>query len=503
MSGAATANGENRKKSFVRHALSYGIGTGSVQIVGVVLLPLYTRHLEPAEYGVLQMLYRIGEFLNICLMINGIHLATLNLHGQVQDDRHKRPIAVSVAVVIGMALLLGGVVIVALSGPLSDFMSVENATLFACGVLTVMLQGAMVMPLAMMQARLESRRYAIITVSMSLCQVVLAVTAVAVLGWGIWGVVAALAGTFGGFGLVLTLLEVARARVWPERDIVKHVLRFASPFIPAGLFFLILYTGDQFFLMRMSGPSVLGIYALGYRIAMTVTQAVVKPLEQVWGAWMYEAYKRPNGEELLGKTITRMLGAYMFAGLVLVVFQGEVLAVLGSESYFEAKQVIGLLVLANFFIVGANFMDVAFYVRNRTSLKPWIAAGSAAMILVLYAVLVPRYDALGAAWATLLGFVIHAILTTRVARRVYAVTFEHRRLTVGLVLAVAIAIGAQWLGSGLWTFPTRLALCALWPATLWWMGAVSDEEKAFVARGYRRAQQYAHGLITKAGRQAS
>lgn len=474
-----------------------------MQVVGIVLLPLYTRHLEPAEYGILQLLYRIGEFLNICLMINGIQLATLNLHGQAHDEHRRRPIAVSVAVVLGMALLLGATVIVALSGPLSSFMQVENATLFACGVLTIMLQGATVMPLAMMQARLESRRYAVVTVSMSLCQVLLAVVGVAVLGWGVWGVVAALAGTFGGFGLVLTVREVWRARVPPEREIVKHVLRFASPFIPAGLFFLILYTGDQFFLMKMSGPSVLGIYALGYRIAMTVTQAVVKPLEQVWGAWMYEAYKRPNGRELLGKTVTRMLAAYLFAGLVLVVFQGEVLAVLGSESYFEAKQVIGLLVLANFFIVGANFMDVAFYVENRTRLKPRIAAVSAAAILALYALLVPRYGALGAAWATLLGFVIHAILTTRVARSVYALAFERRRLTVGLLLAVTIAIGSQWLGTGLWTFPARMVLCALWPAILWWTGVVSDEEKAFVVAGYRRVQQYAHGLRTKVGSQAS
>ena len=71
----------DKRIPFVRHALVYGAGTLSLQAAGIVLIPLYTHYLSPEEYGVLQLIYRIGAVFHICLMIQAIKLAAFNLVG--------------------------------------------------------------------------------------------------------------------------------------------------------------------------------------------------------------------------------------------------------------------------------------------------------------------------------------------------------------------------------------------------------------------------------------
>ncbi len=52
-------------RSFLKHAAVYGFGTLLLQAASVVLLPLYTRYLTPADYGTLEILNRVGQVLGI------------------------------------------------------------------------------------------------------------------------------------------------------------------------------------------------------------------------------------------------------------------------------------------------------------------------------------------------------------------------------------------------------------------------------------------------------
>jgi hypothetical protein len=53
--GAETAADEQRSalRDLVRHTLVYGSGYVTMAIVSFVLVPVYTRHMSPSEYGLL------------------------------------------------------------------------------------------------------------------------------------------------------------------------------------------------------------------------------------------------------------------------------------------------------------------------------------------------------------------------------------------------------------------------------------------------------------------
>jgi O-antigen/teichoic acid export membrane protein len=52
-----------RMKELLRHSALYGLGNLVARIVGVLLLPLYTRYLTPADYGLIETLVALSAVL--------------------------------------------------------------------------------------------------------------------------------------------------------------------------------------------------------------------------------------------------------------------------------------------------------------------------------------------------------------------------------------------------------------------------------------------------------
>src|SRR5215216_8082963 len=53
----------HRLKELVRHSAIYGLGSIVARVIGVLLLPLYTRYLTPADYGLIETLVALSAVL--------------------------------------------------------------------------------------------------------------------------------------------------------------------------------------------------------------------------------------------------------------------------------------------------------------------------------------------------------------------------------------------------------------------------------------------------------
>ena len=467
-----------RGGGFLRHAAVYGVGAIAVQMVSVVLLPLYTRFMTSEEYGVLQLLYRVGDVLNICLMVTGINLAALNFWCKADSEEVRRRVPASIACLTFGVVLGGSALVLVSSGFFAtqlklDVLYPQAGWLLACGVIAMLLQATTVMPLAVMQARMESTGYLLASTSMALCQLVAVALALVVFKAGVWGVVVAMALTFGTFGIGLTARELARTSLLPDAKILWGVLKFALPFVPSGFFFFILSSGDQFFIMKYCGAAALGSYALAYRIAKSVMTFSSQPLMQVWNARMYDAVKQEDSARVFGQTYTRILAGYLFFGVGVILFLDEALIILGK--FTGTEPLVAPLVFAHFFLAFAFLMDCVFYVKQRTDLKPWILSASTVVMLLAYWILIPRFQGAGGAWATLIGFMFHCGLSYLVAQRLFPVRIEWTRISLMLAASVAMTVAGFFL-SGL-----TMAKAALFVGVLlsfWFSGVIRNDEKA-------------------------
>ena len=73
----------------VRHSVVYGLGNVLTKALGFFMLPFYTHYLNPADYGVLEILdlsmSLLGMFLNM-----GITAAVLRCYSAAKSDEERR-----------------------------------------------------------------------------------------------------------------------------------------------------------------------------------------------------------------------------------------------------------------------------------------------------------------------------------------------------------------------------------------------------------------------------
>jgi O-antigen/teichoic acid export membrane protein len=362
----------------------------------------------------------------------------------------------------------------------------DGRLLWTVGVVAL-LDGVATIAQTAHQARLASGVYVAVSLGQFLVKVALCVLFVAGLGWGIWGVVAASAIRSVCFVTLLLALEARHGIAWPDRTTLRAMLGFALPFVPAGLCFFVLNSGDRFFLVRFAGTEEVGIYGLGYRLAMLVGLFSLTPLFRVWSARMHDAARGPDGPAVFARMTTYLLGAYILVGLGLCLFAEEAIVLFAGPAFVSAALIVPPVVLANGFQGASLLFDGAFYVRRQTRWKLPVAVASTIVMLALYALWIPGWGTLGAALATLAGYAFHAGLTCLVARRVFPVRYEWGRLAAMLSLAGALWLAGQALGHGWELLPCRLALWLLWPALLWMVGLIDVEEKAVVLDAFRTA----------------
>lgn len=472
-------NSENTSGSFLHHALIYGLGNILIYAGNFFLLPIYVRYLSEAEYGVLDALHRIGEVLILCLFYNGLRQALFVFHNQTDDPKEKREVIGSVLGITSLFFLFGGGLLFFWSRPLAVQLGTGSVDTLRLAILTVLLEAFSLLLLALAQARVESTFFVTVSILQFLCRSLLCILFVAVLRLGIHG---ALLGTLLSstlFIIILFVRELRKGTLSLRADVMKSMLLFSLPFIPGGIGFFILNSGDRFFLLKHVSKEDLGSYALGYKLALVVRMLTRRPLYQVWSARMYKVAKLEDAPTIFGRVFTRFLAAYVLVGLSLCLLDREVLAILVGNRFQGAQLVISPIVLAYLILTASDLMDSGFYVTRQTKWKLLSTSLATITTVSLYAILIPSMGITGAIISTITGFFVLCGVTFILSQRVFRVEYEWRRLAFVVLSAFAVWGTSRLLPFSWWLIPVKLLLPLLWMALLWFGNVLSDEEKSW------------------------
>ena len=145
-------------------------------------------------------------------------------------------------------------------------------------------------------------------------------------------------------------------------------------------------------------------------------------------------------------------------------------------------------------------MDASFYVTKRTTYKVYSVSMAGAIVTLLYWLLIPHYGMMGAAWATLGGYVAFAALTVLYAQRVYFIHYQYGRIAllfgVGILFyKVGALVPIIPVASGLLL---RAVITLGFPVALWLGGFLDvSERKALVDSWYSLQSQYFRKVLVR------
>jgi O-antigen/teichoic acid export membrane protein len=404
--------------------------------------------LSVESYGTLEMLTTLG---NSALMLASLGLpSALNkcYHRDCRDEDDRRRLIGTMtwlllpAAIATLAIgLLGGRPIATLllhdpgAGDLVA-LSLASSAFFTLSQI----------PLSLLRAREMSLSYSLLSFWQFLVMAGLNILLVGRWGLGVKGVL--LGSTGASIIVVLTSvpLLLRHGSLRYSGRLARLLMAFGLPMIPVSISAWVMNLSDRWLLGFLSDAHQLGLYGLGYRYGMLVEMLLVLPFQMAWPAFYFRESSRPDARAVYARVTTwyAVVGGFI---TVAVALAGEIVLRLMAERSFWGGSDIIPLVAAAYFFNGFQFcVAPGVHLGGKTHLLPGIAMLSAAVNVVLNLLWIQRFGMMGAAWATLLSFIVLFVLTAWVSRRAYGFQFESRRLGTALAamaLMLAVAQGLR------------------------------------------------------------
>jgi O-antigen/teichoic acid export membrane protein len=465
-------------KTLIGHTMTYGLGNSSTRLIGFFLIPVYTRYLTPADYGVLALVGVLDQILFI-LMNMGQSNALFRTYFAHDNPEDRNTVLTTSLWLIVLAVLPIGLLALLLSQPLAWLLTGDTgyAPWVMLGVGAVAFKTLGRLPFAVMRAREKSRGYAGFSFARTGVALVLALVFVVGLHFGGRGVLLSqLVAELAMCAILIPLTLRGLPLRFSRRD-AGDLLGYGVYLVPSGLMNFLLHLSDRYFLKYYSTLAAVGIYALGYRFGEMIAFAMAA-FQLAWIQFLFANRKSPDAPVLYARVFTYVLASAGALWLGLALFSEEIVTIMAAPAFRDAHRVVPWVAGA-FLLEGlAAAGNVGMPLHKKVKYRPAIMAVIAALNLALNFMLVPRLGAIGAAIAIFASMAVKLFLELAVGYQLFAVPYEYGRvLRLTLIGAALYLIGTSAVWGSLWmSVSVKAALLLAAPLLLYASGFFESTE---------------------------
>ena len=442
-----------------RNTLVYGAGIVARRIASFIMLPVYTHYLTPADYGVLELL-QLTVDIAVILVSAGTTAGLLRFYFKAPNERERNATIVSAFALLTALNFVATVVLLLAAGPIADvaLRGAASPVLVRIVALDLLLQGAVSVPMTLMQARGRAMLHSVTSLVTLVGQLGLNILLVVVLQKGVAGVLVSTLITHlvGGAFLVAWMLRQTGWRI--SREAMRNLRRFAVPYqlTTAGTF--ILTFGDRFVIQAVRSAGEVGLYSLAYKFGFLLATLAAAPFMIAWTPQRFAAALMGRAErDRMYSSGFRYLNMVVLSTAVgIALFVDPLLHIMSDPAFHAAARLVPIIVLAYVFQAWSDVVQFGIDASEQTRYVTYATWGAAVPLVAGYLVLIPLFGGYGAAVATLIGFVVRFILMLVFAQRVWPVTYEWGSILALLGWACAATVVYHTVAPA--TLVTQLAL---------------------------------------------
>jgi O-antigen/teichoic acid export membrane protein len=481
---------------------AYQIADVVSKFMAVLLLPVYTRYIDPAGYGEVELLANGVIFISILVRFGMIE-AFLRFYF-IDEDQDRRDALARRAV--AFMLIVSTVVSIALAAaaePLSKVvLGHSDPAIFRVAVLGLWAFTNLELAYGLLRVEERVRTYAIASLINVAITIAASVVLVVALDKGPLGL---LLGNYGASTIVLIgLWWTMRTRLAPRRgdaamrgaERLAALLRFGLPTVPAEASVYALSLVDRYYIYHSQSQALAGLYSIAVKLAGAVA-FIVRAFQYAWPPLAYSITDDLEAARFYGLVTTYyvFVSGLVVAGLTLL---GRwVVRLLAAPSFFDAYKALPWVALGwALYGLWVVFLVIAGRAKVTTRNFPAALAGLAANVLLLVT-LVPPLGIAGAGIALCGAYVVMLAVMHLLTRSLFTVAFEWRRLAhLTVVLGAVAALGDLLLPThGVVGLVSRTAALLLIVPVLHATGFAHPQEVA----NLRRALARARGVIPTGG----
>lgn len=472
----------------------YGISTILGRFLTFLLTPLYTHVLSPEDLGVVATVYAYIAFLNV-IYGYGMEGAYMKYVSTLELGNRKQVFTVPFLAICLTSLVFSGM-IAALAQPVAAVSGIPGAfaNVVPMGAGILFLDALTIVPFAALRMSNRARLFATIKVAGIVVNVVSNVVMLFWFRMGVEGIF--LSGLLSsGITLLMLIPVIVQSLVfsWPT-GILPALLKFGLPSVPAGIAGMMLQVINRPILGALRGDAAVGIFQANYRLGIFM-MLLVSMFDFAWRPFFLNHAKDPDARPLFARVMTYFVLCTTTVFLLLSftlydlirwpIFAGHPLI---APRFWEGFEIVPVILLAYVFLGIYNILIAGIYIEKKTTRLPLVTITTALVHVAANFLLIPPLGLMGAAWSTLLSYLLMAGMMYVIVQRIYPVRYESARL-VKIAVAAAVVYAISLLaGEGLAGLLMKAGLMGLFVALLAVMRFFEPGEWAVARRLLRLAR---------------
>lgn len=422
----------------------YGVSTILGRFLTFILTPIYANILTQSELGIVAIVFGYIAFLNVVYSY-GMESAYFKYSATKEFGNERENFTIPFVSLFVTSMVFSGF-LAALSPGIAVVINIplDSIVLYAAAILA--LDAWAVIPFASLRMARKSKQFAGIKLAGIVVTVGLNILLLVHFRMGLEGIfLSNLIGSAFTLALLLPLILRNLSPGW-NRALYRALLRFGIPYVPAGLAAMMIQVIDRPILEALTDQATVGIYQANYRLGIFM-MLIVATFDFAWKPFALSQSDDTESGRLFGRVLTYYLLLMAGVFLVLSFFIGDVVKIpaFWGRSILPPPYWIGLpivpVVLLAYVILGiSNYVSTGMYIQKKTHLLPVVTFAGAGVNVVANLVLIPVFNIMGGAVATLLSYATMATLSYVLVQRFHPVPYEFPRL-IKVIIAAGLVYG--------------------------------------------------------------
>ena len=280
--------------------------------------------------------------------------------------------------------------------------------------------------------------------------------------WGLYGYIISIVAS--NIVSIFFLFIVARLERYvdfthPNTALRREMLRYSVPLIPTTMFWWIVSTSDKYMVTWFCGDTPTGMLAIAHKIPslLTIVSAIF------YQAWQISAVDESGQGQRTTRFYSQTYDYYstlLFcaaSGMVMLI--QPITKVMYAPAYYESWRYVPFLVVAEVFSSLVTFLGSFYMVSKKNATVPLAIFVGAVANVGLNFWLIPQYGVMGAAFATLLSYLLAFAIRAVDVKRL--VPLELHPLTTAVRMLLLMVQGALLIRQVPHNFLIQLGMFAL------------------------------------------
>lgn len=405
-------------KLFAQRVGLVGITNLIISMRGLILIPILTKTLGADGYGIWSQIWATVSLLApFCTL--GLSYAILRFLGPEKDKQIIGKGLSSIFVITAAIGLILSSLIFIISEPLAVtvFGGIDAALYIKISSFLILLAAIDQLLINYFTAFQQMKRYSSFLILQTVGEVIL-ITYLVLSGFGLSGAIISL--------LIVRLITTTFGFLWvtsdvkfhtPDFSIVKSYLPYTLPLLPTMLCYWLINLGDRYVIGYFMGVDAVGIYSASYGLGGLLV-LFYAPLSSTLFPAMVHCYENNKIQELKTHLKYSLKFFLMFAipaFFGLSILSKSLLVTLATPEFVEGAVVVSIVALATVLFCCGSINTHVLNLFKETKKVGLIYMASASINVVMNIILVPLMGIVGAAIATLVTYVVHLFVISRIS----------------------------------------------------------------------------------------